>query len=566
MIKSYLPLLVVMFPLIAMIFRPFVQKHRLYHYTAIVSGVTLVLILYMYPAIMEGSILDLTLDTGLGFNFDFRADLLGLFVGMIAVVLWTLSSIYSIEYMKHSHAHARFNIFSMLSLSGMMGVVFTGNLFTLYIFFELLSVASAILVFHEETPEAMKAGFKYLFLGIAGGLVLLFSIIMTYAIAGTGDLTLIGIGLQGSNWLPWIFWGYIIGFGVKAGLFPLHIWLPSAHPVAPSGASALLSGVMIKAGAYGIFKTIYNIIGYQDIVKNHMGLLLPLLIISLFTIFLGSACAITQTEIKKMLAYSSISQIGYVIMGFCLLSPLGIIGGMIHVFAHALMKGTLFMCAGAFIYKTGLRNLEDLKGIGRRMPWVTSAFSICALSMIGLPPFIGFISKWFLALGALQAMKMGNYWSGFGLIALLTLLLSSLLNLVYYGPIVIGAWMQTAPMETVSSTETDFKSVPNAAHQAVDATERITPAAAPDLTEDTASSVHIKEQPHHHKVEAASRELDNTSSHLNNTVNGDVDGTDDPNWIMLIPILTLTTAVLAFGVVPTLPLNIAKHISRLFFP
>jgi len=519
MIKSYLPLLVVMFPLIAMIFRPFVQKHRLYHYTAIVSGVTLVLILYMYPAIMEGSILDLTLDTGLGFNFDFRADLLGLFVGMIAVTLWTLSSIYSIEYMKHSHAHARFNIFSLLSLSGMMGVVFTGNLFTLYIFFELLSVASAILVFHEETPDAMKAGFKYLFLGIAGGLVLLFSIIMTYAIAGTGDLTLIGIGLQGSKWMPWIFWGYIIGFGVKAGMFPLHIWLPSAHPVAPSGASALLSGVMIKAGAYGIFKTIYNIIGYQDVVKNHMGLLLPLLIISLVTIFLGSACAITQTEIKKMLAYSSISQIGYVIMGFCLLSPLGIVGGMIHIFAHALMKGTLFMCAGAFIYKTGLRKLDDLKGIGRRMPWVTAAFSICALSMIGLPPFIGFISKWFLALGALQAMRMGNYWSGFGLIALLTLLLSSLLNLVYYGPIVIGAWMQTEEEQ-------------GAAHSAAFADPD------PDPKE------------HHHRK----------------TEDGAVSATDDPNWIMLTPILTLTTAVLVFGIVPTLPLSIARQISRLFFP
>ncbi|MBN1226852.1 MAG: monovalent cation/H+ antiporter subunit D family protein, partial [Deltaproteobacteria bacterium] len=373
MIKSYLPLIVVMFPLIATIFRPFVQRHRYYHFTAIVSGVTLAIMLYMYPPIISGKILNLTLDTGLGFNFVFRADLLGFLVGIISVILWTLSSIYSIEYMNHSHAHARFNIFSLLSLSGMLGVVFTGNLFTLYIFFELLSVASSILVFHEETPDSMKAGFKYLFLGITGGLVLLFSIIMTYAITGTGDLTLIGIGLQGSKWLPYIFWGFIIGFGVKAGIFPLHIWLPSAHPVAPSGASALLSGVMIKAGAYGIFKTIYNIIGYQDMSTNHMWLVFSLLLISLITIFLGSACAITQKEIKKMLAYSSISQIGYVIMGFCLLAPLGIVGGLLHIFAHALMKGTLFMCAGAFIYKTGLRELEDLKGIGRRMPLVTTA-------------------------------------------------------------------------------------------------------------------------------------------------------------------------------------------------
>lgn len=503
MIKSYLPLIVVMFPLIATIFRPFVQRHRYYHFTAIVSGVTLAIMLYMYPPIISGKILNLTLDTGLGFNFVFRADLLGFLVGIISVILWTLSSIYSIEYMNHSHAHARFNIFSLLSLSGMLGVVFTGNLFTLYIFFELLSVASSILVFHEETPDSMKAGFKYLFLGITGGLVLLFSIIMTYAITGTGDLTLIGIGLQGSKWLPYIFWGFIIGFGVKAGIFPLHIWLPSAHPVAPSGASALLSGVMIKAGAYGIFKTIYNIIGYQDMSTNHMWLVFSLLLISLITILLGSACAITQKEIKKMLAYSSISQIGYVIMGFCLLAPLGIVGGLLHIFAHALMKGTLFMCAGAFIYKTGLRELEDLKGIGRRMPLVTTAFSVCAFSMIGLPPFIGFISKWYLALGTLETMKMGNYWAGMGLIALLTLLFSSLLNLVYYGPVVISAWM----------------------HESKE--ERLAAAANP-----------------------GSKESDN----------------DDPNWIMLAPILILTVAVFFFGIFPGLPLGIARQISHLFFP
>jgi len=189
LVESYLPLLAVMFPLVAIVFRPFVEKHRYYHYTLIVSLVTLVIVIVMYPSIRAGNILNMSLDTGLGFNFVFRTDMLGFFVGILSVLLWTLSSLYAIEYMKGSHAHGRYNIFSLLSLGGMMGVVFTGNLFTLYIFFELLSVASAILVFHEETPEAMKAGFKYLFLGIAGGLVLLFGIIMTYEISGTGDLS-----------------------------------------------------------------------------------------------------------------------------------------------------------------------------------------------------------------------------------------------------------------------------------------------------------------------------------------------------------------------------------------
>jgi len=503
--ESYLPLLAVMFPLVAIVFRPFVEKHRYYHYTLIVSLVTLVIVIVMYPSIRAGNILNMSLDTGLGFNFVFRTDMLGFFVGILSVLLWTLSSLYAIEYMKGSHAHGRYNIFSLLSLGGMMGVVFTGNLFTLYIFFELLSVASAILVFHEETPEAMKAGFKYLFLGIAGGLVLLFGIIMTYEISGTGDLTMIGIGIQESKWVPFIFWSFIIGFGVKAGMFPMHIWLPSAHPVAPSPASALLSGVMIKAGAYGIFRTIYNILGHTDIVNNHMGLIFPLLILALITIFLGSACAITQTEIKKMLAYSSISQIGYVIMGITLLSPTGIVGGLLHIFAHAFMKATLFMCAGAFIHQTGLRELEDLKGIGKRMPLTTLCFSVCALSMIGLPPFIGFISKWFLAMGSLEAMRLGYYWPGIGFIALLTLLLSSLLNLVYYGPVVIGAWMHGAEGHAHESD-----------------------------TEETAES--------------------------------DSGKTDEANKIMLAPMLFLSLGVFFFGVSPKIPLDFVRKISKIFFP
>ncbi|MGA1823297.1 MAG: complex I subunit 5 family protein [bacterium] len=452
--QSYLPLLAVILPIAAIVIRPFIIKDQNddYYYSVIVCLITFLIVISMWPQIKAGKILDLSLDTGLGIDFSFRSDMLSLYMGILSAFLWLLSSVYAIEYMKSSHAYIRYNTFSLLSLGGMMGVVFTGNLFSLYIFFELLSVSSAILVFHEETKEAMKAGLKYLFLGITGGLFLLFAIILTYSIAGTGDLTVIGIGLEGSSWLPWIFWAYIIGFGVKAGMFPLHIWLPSAHPVAPSPASALLSGVMIKAGAYGILKTVYNIIGYEYITKYYTGILLILLIISLITIFLGSACAISQSEIKKMLAYSSISQIGYIIMGICLLAYNGLVGALVHIFAHCLMKGTLFLCAGAFIHQTGLRNLSELKGIGKKMPITTFAFTISALSMVGIPPFVGFVSKWFLALGTLECMRMGNYWGGIGIISLVILLISSLLNLIYYGPVVIGAWMYTH-----SEHETSYK-------------------------------------------------------------------------------------------------------------
>ena len=299
------------------------------------------------------------------------------------------------------------------------------------------------MVVHEQTKEAMRGGILYIFMGIIGGLILLFSIVATYMIAGTGDFELLMGKLAQSPYLPYIFWGYIIGFGVKAGIFPLHIWLPEAHPVAPAPASALLSGVMIKAGAYGIIRVLYSILG--PALMRGSAHIMVLFAISLITIFLGSAVAMRQVEIKRMLAYSSISQIGYILMGATILSPLGLVGGVIHIFNHALIKGALFLCAGAFIHQVGLRQLKDLSGIGKRMPVTTLCFTIAALSMIGFPPFNGFISKWFLALGSLEAIKAGSYSLGVGILALGMLLLSSFMNLIYYGPIVYRAWFAETP-------------------------------------------------------------------------------------------------------------------------
>ena len=512
-----LPFAAVMVPILSAIALPFVERKRYYHFTTIITFITLLLVAAMYPFINKAQTLYHGFDTGLGFNFSFSVDALGFLVGIVSTILWFLATVYGVEYLRDTHARNRYNIFSLLSLGGMLGVVFTGTLFSLYIFFELLSVASAILVFHEETTDAMRAGFKYLFLGIAGGLVLLFSIIATYQITGHGDLGAIGIGLKNSPWLPYIFWGYIIGFGVKAGMFPLHIWLPSAHPIAPSPASALLSGVMIKAGAYGIFKTAYNIIGVQDIISSHLNMTLVLLILALITIFLGSAVAITQQEIKRMLAYSSISQIGYIIMGIALFANKALIGSLMHIFAHALMKSTLFLCAGAIIYQTGLRKIKDLRGLGQRMPLTTAVFTVSALSMIGLPPLVGFVSKWYLALGALEVIEMHSYWPGWGVISLAVLLLSSLLNLIYYGPIIIGAWFSPQPGQLLEAGL-------GGGHG------------------DTAS---------HGSAERATFAV-----HTN----------DDPNLWMLLPLLILGFSILFFGIFPSFPLDLAKVVSKVFFP
>ncbi|MFH1287270.1 MAG: proton-conducting transporter membrane subunit, partial [bacterium] len=378
--------------------------------------------------------------SGLDIELKFNVDSFNFLMGVISSFVWILSSVYAVEYQKEDKAIGRYDAFSILSLSGMLGIVFSGNLFTLYIFFELLMIASTVLIFHSHTLSSLKAGLVYIFCGIIGGMILLLVIIATYNFTGTGDLSLIGAGLKNHPALPYIFWGYIIGFGIKAGLFPFHIWLPIAHPAAPAPASALHSGIMIKAGVYGIIKIIYNVIGKEALGDLHIALMSCILILALITIVFGSIVAVTQIDIKRMLAYSSISQIGYITMGAVLLSPSGLKGAFLHIFNHALIKSNLFLCAGYFIRKTGLKEIQGLRGIGRKMPLITLCWTISVLSIIGLPPFNGFVSKWFLAMGTLEAEKLKVFHSGTGVICLVILLTSSFLSLVYYAPIVIGGW------------------------------------------------------------------------------------------------------------------------------
>jgi multicomponent Na+:H+ antiporter subunit D len=437
-VESGLPLLAVVIPVAAVLIIPWLNDAQGNWFTALAAAASLVVILMMYPQIHAGDTLVKVYDTGAIVKIAFMADSLSFLVGLVSIVLWMLASIYGVGYMHKEHAQGRYNIVSLLSLAGMLGVVFTKNLFSLFIFFELLSVASYVMVVHTESPEAKSAGLTYIAMGIVGGLFLLVSVVATYAITGSGDLSGVATGLAGHPLTPYIFLGYIIGFGVKAGIFPVHVWLPTAHPVAPAPASALLSGVMIKAGAYGIIRTVYGITGSSLLSDLPMGK--TLLVIAVITMFLGSFMAIVQTDIKRLLAYSSIAQMGYIILGVALLSPLGLVGAVIHIFHHAFMKGTLFLCAGAFIHQTGLRKVGDLRGIGRRMPLTMACFTMAGLSMIGVPPFVGFISKWYLALGGLESETMGVLGSGGGVWIIGFLLLSSLLNALYYGPIIFRGW------------------------------------------------------------------------------------------------------------------------------
>ncbi len=530
-VTSVLPFLAVLVPALGLVLVAFSKNSTS---TKVVFGVALLdflVVLSMYPAVSHGHTLLMILNSGFQLKLTFMADALSILTGLIGIIVWTLASFYAIEYLKHGHGQQRYNFFSLLSLIGMMGVVFTGNLFSLYIFFELLSVASYVMVVHEETAKAKQAGFVYLFMGVIGGLILLFAVIGTYAVAGSGNIYEVLDSLHKFKThplTPYIFWCYIIGFGVKAGLFPVHVWLPLAHPVAPSPASALLSGIMIKAGAYGIFRTIYAILGIS--VMRGSASLWALLVLAWINIILGSAMAITQTEIKKMLAYSSISQIGYVILGAALANSMGIVGGTLHIFNHAIIKVTLFLCAGIYIHQTGLRQLEDLKGIGKLMPVTTLCFTLGGLSMIGFPPFNGFISKWFLAQGSLKLMEFGSYQSVIGITSLIVLLLSSLMNLIYYGPIIYNAWFAT------NGKLSAF--VPAGAHGGQGG-------------HNPGADAHASHDSHgdHHSAEE--------EEYIPNA---------DPNWLMKAPVLILGVAIVYFGIFPSLPVNLASQVAKLFLP
>ncbi|MEW5802249.1 MAG: proton-conducting transporter membrane subunit [bacterium] len=468
--------------------------------TTAVSGAILAFAFLIYPYIHSAQVAKYQIDIGLEIPFSLYLDALGYFVMVTIAFVWLMASWYSIEYMKKEHDQSRFHTFSLFSLFGMLGMVTTGNLVSLFIFFEIMSVLSYFLVIHEESQRAMQAGAKYLFMGVIGGLVLLGAIIMTYLQTGSVDLSGKGLViLQTSPYFVWIFWAYIFGFAVKAGMFPVHVWLPEAHPIAPTPASVLLSAVMIKAGAYGIIRTIYAVYGSTLVMDHQFNTVI--MVVAVVTMIMGSVAALVQTELKRLLAYSSIAQIGYVILGATLLSREGLIGSVLHIFNHAMMKGALFMCAGAIAYQTGIKNISDMKGISRKMPLTMLIFTIAACSMIGFPPFVGFLSKWFLAIGALSSAQGRVISSGGSLVIIGSLILSSILNAIYYGPVIIDGWFGK-----VQGGEP--------------------------------ASGHVHQNP-----QAGARKI------------------IDPNWTMLLPMLVLTLGIIFFAIFPELPLGLARLVA-----
>lgn len=322
----------------------------------------------------------------------------------------------------------------LLLVASMMGMVMTNDLFNMYVFIEVTGIAACALVLAKGGRLATEAAFKYLLLATVGSGFILTGIALIYVITGNLNIAFVAAEFaQVYPQYPYLIWTvlsfFLVGFGIKSALFPLHVWLPDAHSSAPTTSSAILSGLVVKVYIVSLVKIFFLIFGFQlldQIFIRHM-----ILIMAAGAILGGSMFAFVQLNLKRRLAYSSVAQIGYIFLGIGLASPIGLAAGILHIFNHAVMKACLFLAAGAIYQQTGEKNVNRLQGIGFKMPVTMIAFSIAALSMVGLPLFSGFISKWYLAMGSIEAgMPMFV-----GLI-----ILSGLLNASYFLPIVWQAF------------------------------------------------------------------------------------------------------------------------------
>ncbi len=329
-------------------------------------------------------------------------DGLSSFMLLIITFLGFVATFYSISYMERFTAKYKFYSLVLLMITGMIGISLTGDLFNMFVFIEIAAIASYALVGFGTEERELEASFKYMVMGEIGSLSILLSIALLYAATGTLNMADISRVISGNPKPILIFNSilFLIGFGIKAALIPFHAWLPDAHPSAPAPISALLSGVVIKVlGVYALIRVFFNIFGLSPIVTN------ILLFISALSMILGVLLQLGQSDIKRLLAYCSISQMGYILLGFALGTPLGIMAGLAHLLNHAVFKSLLFLNSGSIEYATGTRDMDRLGGLLKRLPFTSVSLLIGSFAASGVPPFSGFWSKLLLILAAVEARQ-----------------------------------------------------------------------------------------------------------------------------------------------------------------
>ncbi len=369
----------------------------------------------------------------------FHVDALARVFVTLTSIIWVLVGIYAFVYMEHEGKEGRFFGFYILVYLVLIALELAGNLVTLYFFYELMTLTSMPLVLHNGSREAIMAALKYLFYSMCGAYCALFGIYflykycdtLTFRAGGTLNMTLV----SGNEAILLIaVFMMLIGFGAKAGMFPLHSWLTAAHPISPAPASAVLSSIIVKGGVLAIIRSVYYIVGVDFIrgswVQNAW------IVLTLLTVFMGSMLAYREKVFKKRLAYSTVSQVSYILFGLSMLTPEAFVGSILHVVFHACIKSVLFLTAGSFIFHTGKTRVDEYAGIGKHMSLTLWCYTFASLALIGIPPMSGFISKWYLAQGALQSQT-----GVFRFLGPAVLLVSALLTAGYLLPVTMKGFL-----------------------------------------------------------------------------------------------------------------------------
>lgn len=397
----------------------------------------------------------------------FAVDSLGRAFAGIVVLVFLVAGFFSFVYMSHEKNERRYYGFYQITFGVLMGLCFSGNLVTMYLFYELMTLASVPLVIHQGSREAVMAGLKYLFYSFCGAYMALFGIyfLYQYAIcagvrepwhdfyisAGVvgfvpgGAFNMDAVVQSGNTGLCLVaVFLMIAGFGVKAGCFPLHAWLPAAHPVAPAPASAFLSGIIVKGGVLAIIRTVYYCVG-PDFLRGTW-VQTAWAVLAIVTLLMGSTLAFKEKVLKKRLAYSTVSNLSYILLGLSMMNASAFTGSILHVIFHAVIKSGLFLTAGALIFLTGRTKVNDFMGLGKRMPILFWSYTIVSLGLIGIPPTSGVISKWYLAVGCLESGLAGLSWIG-----PVALLVSALLTAGYLLPLSIRGFLMEPDYNAVRS-------------------------------------------------------------------------------------------------------------------
>ncbi len=406
------------------------------------SIILFLLVASMIPTVLSGKTLVYQMFSLLpGITVTLRADGMSMIFALVASSLWTIAVYYSMGYMRahHEHAQTRFNACFALAIFGAIGVAFSDNLFTLYLFYEIVSICTYPLVAHHQDTEGYNGARKYIvYLTTTAKAFLLPALILIYVLTGTLDFAPnISTGIfppeVNKNLVIMLYIFCLFGFA-KNGVMPFHHWLPGAM-VAPTPVSALLHAVaVVKVGVFCTTRVMLYVFGVDTMHALNLGI--PTAYFVGFTVIMASVLALSKNNLKERLAYSTISQLSYIIMGVALLTPAGIDGGLIHIVNHAFSKITLFFCAGAIYIAAHKKDISDMGGLGKTMPFTFGAFAVASLSMIGAPPVAGFVTKWSLLVGSIQAHQIG---------ILLILIGSTMLNVGYFAPVTIKAFFGKRP-------------------------------------------------------------------------------------------------------------------------